>query len=100
PLHPIELPTLAPVGDGGHVDVEEGSRSTSTIAAIAPLARGTRTRTTRTAILNVVDIPDPLDFARGEVPPIATAKALGVELRGDLLIGLSPGEFAHAGDDR
>src|SRR6266481_1090151 len=75
-LHPIELPSLTPVGDGGHIHIEEGRRGSRTIAAIAALACGTRRRAMGTATLNVRDKPNPLDFACGEGPAAATTEVL------------------------
>ena len=98
-LHAIELPSLTPGGDSGHVHIEEGRRGTCTRAAITPLAGRTGCRAMRTTTLNVIDKPDPLNFFGSEGPTATTAEMLDVQVLGDLLIGLRHREFADAGNN-
>ena len=87
-LDRLETTGFTPVGYRGDIDIEPRRGGFRTVTAIAPLAAGTGARCLRALTGDSISVTDPVDFSRGEGIARAGAKTFGIQLGGDLGVGV------------
>ncbi len=83
-MHPVQLATLAPIGNRIHGHVEQLRRCLRTIAAIAALSRRAGSRPHGTRTLDPIGIAQPVDLTGGKRTALATQVAFIVKTRGNI----------------
>src|SRR5258708_2408573 len=90
--------SLAPVGNGRDIDIEQLGGSTSRVAPISPLSGGCRLRTLRASSRDVIGIETPVDWAYRNRAYIARLLSFLIEQGGNLGIGMQRRQRSHTLD--